>query len=244
MLGIKIHNHPKLESPNMLAALPDMGNVAGIGVSYIIKKLNAKLFAEIYAYWPPYVSYTNGVVDYNQSSYKFYYLENENLLIFNGEFNPTDPRRLYEMCYEVVQMADRMKVKRLYSIGAAFRQESSTKLNVFGAVNNEHLLEYIRNFGISILEGKGEIIGFNGLLLGIAKERHLDAACILGEIDNPNIVQPKTAQNILAVLVNILGIQPFNMSELDEEEEKKKLMEDQMSHLEHTTESGDPPGIA
>ena len=43
MLGIKIHNHPKLESPNMLAALPDMGNVAGIGVSYIIKKLNAKL---------------------------------------------------------------------------------------------------------------------------------------------------------------------------------------------------------
>jgi len=33
VLGLKVHSHPTLKSPNMLAALPDMGNVAGIGVS-------------------------------------------------------------------------------------------------------------------------------------------------------------------------------------------------------------------
>lgn len=244
MLGVKIHSNPKLKSPNMLAALPDMGNVAGIGVSYLIKKLNAKVFAEIYSYWPPYVSYKNGVVDYTQSSYKFYYLEKENLLIFNGEFNPTDPRRLYEICYEVVQMAERMNAKRLYSIGAALRQASNAEPRILGAVNNEQLLGHVKNFKISMLEGEGQITGFNGLILGIAKERGLDAACILGEIDNPNIVQPKAAQNILKVLIDMLGIKPFNMSELDEEEKRKKFMEQQMSYLENVMERGEPPGIA
>ncbi len=244
MLGVKIHSNPKLKSPNMLAALPDMGNVAGIGISYLIKKLNAKVFAEIYSYWPPYVSYKNGVVDYNQSSYKFYCLEKENLLIFNGEFNPTDPRRLYEICYEVVQMAERMNAKRLYSIGAALRQTSNAEPKILGAVNNEQLLEYVKNFDISVLEGEGQITGFNGLILGIAKERGLDAACILGEIDNPNIVQPKAAQSILKVLVDMLGIEPINMSELDEEEKRKKFMEQQMSYLENVMERGEPPGIA
>jgi proteasome assembly chaperone (PAC2) family protein len=244
VLGVKIHSNPILKSPNMLAALPDMGNVAGIGVGYLIKKLNAKVFAEIYSYWPPYVSYKNGVVDYTQSSYKFYYLEKENLLIFNGEFNPTDPRRLYEICYEVVQMAERMNAKRLYSIGAALRQASNAEPRILGAVNNEQLLEHVKNFNISMLEGEGQITGFNGLILGIAKERGLDAACILGEIDNPNIVQPKAAQNILKVLVNMLGIKPFNMSELDEEEKRKKFMEQQMSYLENVMERGEPPGIA
>jgi hypothetical protein len=244
MLGVKIHSYPTLKSPNMLAALPDMGNVAGIGVGYMIKKLNTKLFAEIYSYWPPFVSYKNGVIEYNQSSYKFYYLEQENLLIFNGEFNPTDPRRLYEICYEVVQMAERMKVKRLYTIGAALRQASSDEPKVFGAVNNEQLLEHVKNSGITMLEGEGQITGFNGLILGIAKERGLDATCILGEIDNPNIVQPKAAQNILKVLIDMLGIKPFNMSELDEEEKRKQFMEQQMTYLENVMERGEPPGIA
>jgi hypothetical protein len=228
----------------MLAALPDMGNVAGIGVNYIIKKLEAKLFAEIYSYWPPYVSYKDGIIDYNQSSYKFHYLEKENLVIFNGEFNPTDPRRLYEICYEVVQMAERLNVKRLYSIGAALRPATDIEPKIFGAVNKEHLKEFVKKFGVELLEGEGQITGFNGLILGIAKERGLEATCILGEIDNPNIVQPKAAQNILNVLVNMLDIKPFNMSELDEEEKRKKFMEQQMSYLENVLDRGEPPGIA
>jgi len=244
MLGVKIHSYPKMDSPTMLAALPDMGNVAGIGLSYLIKKLNAKLFAEIYSYWPPFVSYKNGVVDYTQSTYKFHYLDNENLLIFSGDFNPTDPRRLYEICYEVVRMAGRMNVKRLYSIGAALRPASSAEPKVFGAVNNEQILDDVKNHGVVMLEGEGQITGFNGLILGIAKEQGVDAVCILGEIDNPGVIQPKAAQNILKLLINMLNIKPFSMDELDEEEKRKQFMEQQMGYLERVMERGEPPGIA
>jgi hypothetical protein len=34
------------------------------------------------------------------------------------------------------------------------------------------------------------------------------------------------------------------MSELEEEEKRKKFMEDQMSYLEQVMERGEPPGIA
>jgi uncharacterized protein len=247
MLGLKFHREPQFTGkPSFVAALPDMGNVAGIGVGYLAKKLQAKVFAEIYSYWPPNVTYKNGVIDYSQASYKFYSVDESNLIIFAGDFNPADPRRLYEICYEVLQMADRMDAKMLYSIGAALRQVASSETRVFAGANRHEILEMlpIKESGATILQGEGQITGFNGLVLGLAKERGIDGVCLLGEIDNPNIIQPKAAQTILSVLTKILGLNDISMAELDEEEKRKKFMEQQMNYLQNTLERGEPPGIA
>ena len=74
MLGLKMYHTPHFHHnySSMIAALPDMGNVAGIGMNFLVRKLKAKLFAEIFAYWPPYVNYSDGLIDYIQASYKFY----------------------------------------------------------------------------------------------------------------------------------------------------------------------------
>jgi proteasome assembly chaperone (PAC2) family protein len=234
----------------MIAALPDMGNVAGMGMNLLATRLAADLFAEIYAFWPPFVTYNQGIVRYVQSSYKFYWVSEYDLVIFTGDFNPSDPRRLYEICYEVLKMAERVDVKILYSIGAALRQNTqntstSTSDGVYGAVNNEQIFDMIDKFNMKVLEGEGQIIGFNGLILGLAKERGLNAMCILGEIDNPNVIQPMTAKVILHTLTKILGIPSLDMAELEEEEKRKKFMEQQMNYLENVMEhGGKPPGIA
>lgn len=233
----------------MLAALPDMGNVAGIGMQFLAKKLNAKLFAEIYSYWPLYVTYNNGIIDYLQASYKFYSVTDYNIVIFTGDFNPTDPRRLYELCHEVLKMAETVNAKTLYSIGAALRQVSCSsssfiKKVVYGVVNRPEILDVLKKYNVTVLQGEGQITGFNGLILGLAKERGMDVMCILGEIDNPNMIQPKTAEAVLQVLINILGISSMNMLELEEEEKRKKFMEYQMSYLEKVMENGEPPGVA
>src|SRR5438309_11776765 len=183
MLGLKIHTLPKLKNPSMIAALPAMGNVAGIGMDLLVKKLKAKLFAEIYPFWPPAVSYEKGLIQYNQSSYKFHYCKKENLVIFSGEFNPSDPRRLYELCYEVVNMAKKLKVNTLYSIGAALRPPHPTEPKLFGITSSPKLVNLIKKQKIELLNGKGQITGFNGLVLGIAKEKNLESICILMEID-------------------------------------------------------------
>jgi proteasome assembly chaperone (PAC2) family protein len=251
MLNLKVHKIPTFVSqPTMIAALPDMGNVAGMGMNLLATRLSADLFAEIYAFWPPFVTYNQGIVRYVQSSYKFYWVSKYDLVIFTGDFNPSDPRRLYEICYEVLKMAERVDVKILYSIGAALRQNTqntstSTSDGVYGAVNNEQIFDMIDKFNMKVLAGEGQIIGFNGLILGLAKERGLNAMCILGEIDNPNVIQPMTAKVILHTLTKILGIPSLDMAELEEEEKRKKFMEQQMNYLENVMEhGGKPPGIA
>jgi proteasome assembly chaperone (PAC2) family protein len=244
MLGLKIHTLPKLKRPNMIAALPDMGNVAGLGVDFLVKNLKAKLFAEIYAFWPPAVSYEQGLIEYTQSSYKFHYCEKENLVIFSGEFNPSDPRRLYELCYEVVNMAKKLKVSTLYSMGAALRPPHPTEPKLFGVASSPKLVEFLKKQKVELLNGKGQITGFNGLVLGIAKEKNLESICILMEIDNPNIIQPKAAQSILIKLLDLLKIKPLNMKDLEEEEKRKNFMEQQMSYMDGFARKDKQPGIA
>lgn len=244
MLGLKIHTLPKLNKPIMIAALPDMGNVAGIGMDFLVKKLKAKLFAEIYAFWPPAVSYEQGLIKYDQSSYKFHYLQKENIVLFSGEFNPSDPRRLYELCYEVVDMAKKLKASTLYSIGAALRQPSPAEPKLFAATTTSKYLNLLKKKKLELLNTQGQITGFNGLVLGIAKEKQLDGICILGEIDNPNVIQPKSAKLILEKLLQVLELGPLDMKELEEEEKRKQFMEQQMSYMNGLAKRDNQPGIA
>jgi proteasome assembly chaperone (PAC2) family protein len=67
--------------------------------------------------------------------------------------------------------------------------------------------------------------------------------CILREIDNPNMIQPKTAGTVLQISIKILGISSMNMLEIEEEEKCKKFMEHQMSYLEKMMENGEPPVV-
>jgi proteasome assembly chaperone (PAC2) family protein len=141
-----------------------------------------------------------------------------------------------------------MNAKIIYSIGASLRQPNSAakieKAIVYGAVNKIEILPILKKSDVTILQGEGQITRFNSLILGLAKEYGIDAVCILGEIDNPKIIQPKTAQAILQVLIKILGITNIDIYELKEEEKHKKFVEQQMSYLQKVSgHSNEPPGI-
>lgn len=244
MEGTKIYYKPRFKkNPDIIAALPDMGNVAGLCQKLLLDKIETKLFAEIFAFWPNFVTYKNGIIDYSQSSYKFYANTKYNIIIFTGDFNPSDPRRLYEICYEVVKIAKLFNVKTLYSFGASLKPVNTIEKIVYVAVNKMNLITSIKNQNIQILDDVGQITGFNGLILGIAKEHNLDGICILGEIDNPNVIQPKTAQEILKVLLRILNLSFIDLSDLDEEEKRKKFMEQQMNYFSNIIRENSLPGI-
>ncbi|MDX1370919.1 MAG: PAC2 family protein [Nitrososphaeraceae archaeon] len=244
MEGTKIHYKPRFKkNPDIIAALPDMGNVAGLCQKLLLDKIETKLFAEIFAFWPNFVTYKNGIINYTQSSYKFYANTKYNIIIFTGDFNPSDPRRLYEICYEVVKIAKLFNVKSLYSFGASLKPVNTIEKSVYVAVNKMNLITSIKNQNIQILDDVGQITGFNGLILGIAQEHNLDGICILGEIDNPNVIQPKTAQEILKVLLKILNLSFIDLSDLDEEEKRKKFMEQQMNYFSNIIRENNLPGI-
>ena len=144
MLGVRIHYKPKFnKKPILIAALPDMGNVAGLCLNFLIKKINTKIFAEIYSFWPPAVTYKKGIINYVQSSYKFYEASEHNIIFFTGDFNPSDPRRLYELCYEVLKIAEMFNVKILYSLGATLKPINSIEKLVYAAVNKSEILNIL-----------------------------------------------------------------------------------------------------
>jgi uncharacterized protein len=244
LLGVRIHYKPKFnKKPILIAALPDMGNVAGLCLNFLIKKINTKIFAEIYSFWPPSVTYKKGIINYVQSSYKFYESSEYNIIFFTGDFNPTDPRRLYELCYEVLKIAEMFNVKILYSLGATLKPINSIEKLVYAAVNRSEILNMLNKSKLQILEDEGQITGFNGLILGIAQEFNLDGICLLGEIDNPNVIQPKTSREILKVLLKIINLSFIDLSELEEEEKRKKFMEKQMNYYNKAINQSDLPGI-
>ena len=244
MLGRKIHYKPKFNNrPILIAALPDMGNVAGLCLNFLVKKINTKIFAEIYSFWPPSVTYKKGIINYVQSSYKFYENTEYNIIFFTGDFNPSDPRRLYELCYEVLKIAEMFNVKILYSVGASLKPINTIEKLVYGAVNKPEMFNLLDKLNLQILEDEGQITGFNGLILGIAQEFNLDGISLLGEIDNPNVIQPKTSQAILKVLLKIINLSFIDLSELEEEEKRKRFMEKQMNYFNKTINQSELPGI-
>lgn len=53
-------------------------------------------------------------------------------------------------------------------------------------------------------------------------DRGIEGVCLLGEIDNPEIRQPRTAGRIVKMLTNLLQLGEIDVMELEEEAKKKQ----------------------
>ena len=94
---VKLRARPKLNSPNMLAAWPGIGNVSLIAATYLKRALNFKELGELeasYFFDPIGVVVKDNVVEAPQfPQSKFYYWKNagkgSDILLFIGEDQPT-----------------------------------------------------------------------------------------------------------------------------------------------------------
>jgi len=109
---------------------------------------------------------------------------------------------------------------------------------VWAVPNPPNLICEIREYSNTILmseigdrQGEGAITGLNGLLLGVAKSREVEAICLMGEV--PYYLQgapwpyPKASISILEVLGEILQV-PMDLRELQETAEKVNANIDQV----------------
>jgi proteasome assembly chaperone (PAC2) family protein len=246
MLGLRYQYRPRTSAPSLIAGLPDMGNVAGMGMDFLISSLRGELFAEILSEWPPFISHRGGQVEYHQQTYKFFHVPHHDVILFTGDYNPvTESTRLYTLCEQVLAVVSDLGVKRLFSIGAAQREKVVFEPRVFVASNSRRLIDQLASQNVAQLEGDGQITGFNGLIIGLASQIGVESACLLGEIDNPRIIQPRTVKNIVSTLARILQIPPIDTSALDEEEKKKESAVNEMEYWRRLSRSvSDSAGIA
>lgn len=219
---VKIHARPRLNSPNMLAAWPGIGNVAVIVATYLLqKKPGFKALGEIDAshfFDPIGILASNNVVEEPQfPQSNFYYWKNtgggSDIIIFIGEDQPGS--KGYEMANCVLDMGLRFHAKRVYTCAAAMTRIHHTEQpGVLAVATSQQTAEELKKYDLK-QAGNLQIAGLNGLLLGVAKEREIEGICLLGEVPSyaTRVQNPMAALAVLKVLTKMLDIE-IDMAEL------------------------------
>ena len=198
----------------MIASWPGIGDVSLTAAKYLIEKLNAVEIGEIEPvnfFEPVGVTVRDNLVESPRfPESKFYYWQypkaGKGLVIFIGEEQPAF--KGYELVNCVLDVAQRLKVSRIYSCAAAVtRIHHSEEMKVWGAATNSDLVEELNKHNV-ILRGNLRIAGLNGLILGMAQERGMEGVCLLGEVPAyaTQIANPKASLAVLGILTKMLGV--------------------------------------
>ncbi len=230
-MGIILYNEPKLENPVLVAGWPGIGNIGIIAVDTLRGMLKAEEFGEIEPwdfFYPKRLLIQNGILeDMEFPTSKFYFSQTEkrDLIFFIGEEQPSEGgrtyaegKKAYQMANLVLDVALKFGCRRVYTSGAAVAPIHHTmRPKVWAVPNSEELIPEVRRYENTVLMsdiegrgGQGNITGLNGLLLGVAKKRGLEAICVMGEI--PIYLQgfpfpyPKASKSVLEALTAALGV--------------------------------------
>jgi proteasome assembly chaperone (PAC2) family protein len=229
---VQLTQKPELKDPILIACWPGIGNIGILAVEAIREALNAEEFGYIEPwdyFYPKKVLFRDGeLIGLEFPSSKFYFknTDNKDLIIFIGEEQPVwdskpyaEGVKAYQMANAVLDVAESLGCKRVYTSGAAVTSIHHTmKSKVWAVPNNPSLLPEIEGYKNTILmsqvegvNGQGSITGLNGLLLGVAAKRGMDAICVMGEIpvylQGFPVLYPKASRSILELMADILDIE-------------------------------------
>jgi proteasome assembly chaperone (PAC2) family protein len=220
-MKIEIKKEIKVDGFKVFASLPDMGRVGGLVSEYLAKNLENELVAEIISSDKPWVLYSDGVVRSSADVYSIYYCESNKLLIFTGESQPQDAGELYRLSNIFLDYVQAIgKINLLYGAGGYLREQLAGAPKVCGVVNNPKLKKMLEKSEIEpIGTDVNSITWFNGLILGLAAERDIDAIGLFGEISETTVPQPLAAKSIVKAFAKMENI-TLDTKLLDEQYEE------------------------
>jgi len=231
-IGINLFREPSLDRPVLIAAWPGIGNIGLVAVNSLREAVQAELFAEIKPwdyFYPRGITIEEGVLtgmDFPTSNFYFRRTGKGDVIFFIGEEQPSGSRRAHSMSSMVLDLAEHYEVSRIYTAAAAVAPiHHSMTPRIWGVPNSSDIVSEIRRLPNTILmsdimerQGRGNITGMNGLLMGLARERKLEGACLLGEVpvyvSQFPTIYPKSSKSIVELLSAILGIE-VDLSNLD-----------------------------
>jgi proteasome assembly chaperone (PAC2) family protein len=239
-MGVRLYKEPKLVEPVLIACWPGIGNVGIMAVDVLRRSVAAEELGEIESwdfFYPRKVVIRDGELKnlvFPDNKFYFKKTGKRDLLFFIGEEQPSDGGRVYaegarayRMANLVLDVAQQFGCHRVYTSGAAVAPiHHTTRSRVWVVPNSEGLIDEVKGYENTVLMsevegrgGQGNITGLNGLLLGVAKKRGLEAMCVMGEIPiyihGFPIPYPKGSKAVLEVLSAALDIK-VPMDEINE----------------------------
>jgi uncharacterized protein len=205
----------KLKNPWLVAVWPGMGNVAISAGYYLMAKLGMHLLAEFPArelFDVDHVVVKNGVIQPGRLPQSRLFVWNDprrqhDLVVFIGEAQP--PTGRYVFCHRLIEFAKALGVERVYTFAAlATQMHPANPSRVFVAATDVECLSELKQQGLATIED-GQIGGLNGVLLGVAAEKGLRGACLLGEMPHifAQVPFPKAALAVLKAFGPMADVQ-------------------------------------
>jgi len=229
---IKEFSKADLESPTLIEGFPGLGMVGKIAVSYLIKQLKARKFAELYSPHFPYHVVVNKKGGIRLLRAELYYWKGGwrtcDLILLTGDSQAQTIDGQYEVAAKLLDFAEKYGVRRVITIGG-YRSDSGEP-KVMCASNSEKLLRAAEAAGARAAPSGSPIVGIAGLLPGLTSFRNMEGLCLLGETRG-YLPDPLAAKKVLEVLTRLLNI-PLDLSMLDEEIEKARKLEGSIRGIE------------
>ncbi len=137
---VRIVDEPPVECTTLVAALPDMGNVAGIAIEHLVKVLNMQEFARLAGYWPPYIVYRKGETRFRRSYFSFHKVGGgERFIVMSDDYQPQESSALYMFCEKVMEFAKNLDIRNIITLGDVHRDIVMQERGVFYAASGESL---------------------------------------------------------------------------------------------------------
>ena len=216
-----------LKNPILIEGLPGVGHVGKLVAEHMIEELKAEKIVEIYSpHFPPQVLVMDdGSVRLVQNELYAWKSKDVNLLLLVGDYQSATNMGHYLLTEAFLDMAQKYKVKRIYTLGGYGIGQLVEDQTVLGAVNDASLIEELKSYGVEFKENEpgGGIVGVSGLLLGMAKRRNIEAVCLMG-LTSGYLVDPKSAQAVLKVLSKALGIEIDSLALEERAKEMEKIV--------------------
>ncbi len=200
----------ELDSPVLLEGLPGVGHVGKLVAEHLIDTLCATRIIDIYStHFPPQVVVNEDctVRMVRNEIYAHRADDGSDLLILVGDHQSTTSEGHFLLCNAFLDIAEQFGASRIYTLGGCPTGELEETGTVIGTVNNPKLVAELTLHGVEFQEHEPwtGIFGSSGILLPMSIERGIDAACLMGTTSG-YLVDPKSAQAVLGVLSQLLGI--------------------------------------
>ncbi|HOI12995.1 MAG TPA: proteasome assembly chaperone family protein [Methanoculleus sp.] len=199
-----------IDAPVLIEGLPGIGHVGKLVAEHLIHELDGEKIGEISSlHFPPQVIVDERGVTHLVNN-EIYRCEKDGkaILFLVGDFQSDSAEGHYILAEHYLDIAQDLGVGRVYALGGYGVGHLVENPRVLCAVNMEHLRSEVEAAGGSFENagGDGVIVGASGLLLGLGEARGIEGVCLMGETSG-YIVDPRSADGLLAVLSRMIGIE-------------------------------------
>ena len=205
---------PNVEKPIIIAAMQDMGNVGSIVVNFINRSLKTKTFRIANTPYPTYVVDKGGYIEVPNESWEYKYTDD--LIVFGGgKGQPQSNSELNVLCQDVIDVSKKYSAKFIYTLGG-FHTDRQLNMNpkTYITTTSRELTSQIEGLDVETTQ-KSIITGFNGLILGFAKQNGIQGIGMYGELNRPEIPQYRAAISVIKTIEKLTYRNLGDTSQLD-----------------------------